>query len=296
MEKYFVADSYENFEFDVNKAYNNNYGKLVVDAKMTCPRCGGGGIYASRVENGQVIPHPAYNGICLQCNSTGIIFKTIRLYTEKEKDAAARSKMHAAERKEAERLASAERKKEEWLKREGFGLNGTTTIYIGSDSYEKKDELKADGWKYSAIGWHVDPEIAADKYPLDSIITLPWEDLVEFNIYGEGFWLSSAKKYVDDIRDSHQPHTSIWIGEEKERFFDLPVVVSNITGYANAYGWTNVIIFKNGKNILTWITSSPVKCEKGEEYYLTATVKKHTEYRGEKTTIVKFCKLRKELV
>jgi hypothetical protein len=288
--EYFVADSYIGWEL-IGTPYEKN-NKLYTKARTKCDRCYNG-VYITRVENGVPVPHPNYGGVCLKCNGAGYLEKEIRLYTEKEKDAAARSKMRAAERKEAERLASAEKKKEEWLKREGFGLNGTTTIYIGLDSYEKKDELKADGWKYSAIGWHVDPEIAADKYPLDSIITLPWEDLVEFNIYGEGFWLSSAKKYVDDIRDSHRPHTSIWIGEEKERFFDLPVVVSNITGYANAYGWTNVIIFKNGENILTWMTSSPVKCEKGEEYYLTATVKKHTEYKGEKQTVILRAKLTK---
>ena len=291
--EYYVADSYTNYTYDITKAYKNDANKLVVDAKNKCNRCNGSGFAFSHIENGKPIPYFNDNGICYACNGKGFLFKTIRLYTQKEKDAAARSKIHAAERKEAERLASAERKKEEWLKREGFGLNGTTTIYIGSDSYEKKDELKADGWKYSGIGWHVDPEIAADKYPLDSIITLPWEDLVEFNIYGEGFWLSSAKKYVDDIRNSHQPHLSEWVGEVGERLFDIPVVISYIGNCETMFGWISVITFLDGNNILTWLTSTSINFGKGDKCYLTATVKSHGEYRGNKTTTVTRARLTK---
>lgn len=39
--------------------------------EVTCDRCGGSGIYACRVENGQIIPHPAYGGVCLKCGGTG---------------------------------------------------------------------------------------------------------------------------------------------------------------------------------------------------------------------------------
>lgn len=39
--------------------------------EVTCDRCGGSGVYACRVENGQIIPHPAYNGVCLKCGGTG---------------------------------------------------------------------------------------------------------------------------------------------------------------------------------------------------------------------------------
>ena len=82
--EYFVADIYKNFSYDINKTYKNDKGNLVVDAKEKCPKCGGSGIFAARVENGHIIPHPAYNGVCLKCDGNGIIYKTIRLYTEIE--------------------------------------------------------------------------------------------------------------------------------------------------------------------------------------------------------------------
>lgn len=288
--EYFVADSYTGWEL-IGTPYEKN-NKLYTKAKTKCDRCYNG-VYITRVENGVPVPHPNYGGVCLKCNGAGYLDKEIRLYTEKEKDAAARSKMRAAERKEAERLASAERKKEEWLKREGFGLNGTTTIYIGSDSYEKKDELKADGWKYSAIGWHVDPEIAADKYPLDSVVTLPWEDLVEFNIYGEGFWLSTAQNLVNQIRESKRPESrSQWIGEEKERIIDIPVTLVSIHGYTNQFGYSQAVKFETeDKSEIMWFTTANIKIKVGEKGILTGTVKKHDIYKNNKITIVTRCKI-----
>lgn len=288
--EYFVADSYIGWEL-IGTPYEKN-NKLYTKARTKCDRCYNG-VYITRVENGVPVPHPNCNGVCFSCNGTGYLDKEIRLYTEKEKDAAARSKMRAAERKEAERLASAERKKEEWLKREGFGLNGTTTIYIGLDSYEKKDELKADGWKYSAIGWHVDPEIAADKYPLDSIITLPWEDLVEFNIYGEGFWLSTAQNLVNQIRESKRPESrSQWIGEVKERIIDIPVTLVSICGYTNQFGYSQAVKFETeDKSEIMWFTTANIKIKVGEKGILTGTVKKHDIYKNNKITIVTRCKI-----
>lgn len=287
MTQYFVADSYEGFEFDVNKAYNNSQGKLVVDAKMTCPRCGGSGIYASRVENGQIVPHHAYNGVCLQCNSTGIVFKTIRLYTEKEKAAATRAKERAAERKVEQRLANAEKKKTEWLEKNLFTPDGVTTVYVGSNSFDVKDQLKTEGWKYeSFLGWHI-AEADVEKYGAENLAEVSVSDVAAFNLYGEGCWLSTAKNFVDQIRNSRkQPSKSEWVGLEKDKIKNVPVVVKSIRGCETRFGWTNIITFLNGDNILTWFTSTDMKFAVGESCYLSATVKEHKEYRDEKQTVV----------
>lgn len=292
--EYYVAQSFENYNYDISKAYKNASGKLVVDATDKCNRCNGSGIAISHIENGRLIPYVNDGGVCYACNGKGMFFKTIRLYTKKEKDAATRSKERAAERRVEEKLAAAEQKKAKWLEREGFGEQGTTTIYIAEDSYSRKDELKANGWKYSTfIGWHTTPENAHkdDLYPAESLITLPWEDLVSFNIYGEGFWLSGAKAYVESIKEAHKPKSaSKWIGIEKEKISNLSVVVKRITGFQSQFGWTSIVTFLHDENELVWMTSTGLKFAEGEHLSLSATIKEHKEYKGTKQTVVKNCK------
>lgn len=290
--KYFVADSYENFKFDVNKAYNNSQGKLVVNAKNKCNRCNGSGLAISHIENGKPIPYLNDNGICYACEGKGFLFKTIRLYTEKEKAAAVRAKERAAERKVEEKLANAEKKKQKWLEKECFTPDGVTTVYVGSNSFDVKDQLKADGWKYSPmIGWRI-AATGVEKYGIENVVEISVTDLASFNLYGEGFWLSTAKTFVDQIRQSRKPQSvSDWIGTEKERIKNIPVIVKSIRGCETRFGWSNIITFLNGDNILTWFTSTEVKCAVGESYFLSATVKEHKKYKDEKQTIINRTKL-----
>lgn len=290
--EYFVADSYEGFEL-VGAPYKKS-GKMYSKARQNCDRCVKG-VYACRVENNQIVPHPNANGVCFACNGTGYITKEIRLYTEKEKAAATRAKERAAERKVEERLANAERKKAEWLKRECFTPNGVTTVYIGSNSFDVKDQLKAEGWKYSTlIGWHI-AETGIEKYGAENLAEVSVSDVAAFNLYGEGCWLSTAKNFVDQIRNSRKPVSkSEWIGLEKDKIKNVPVVVKSIRGCETRFGWTNIITFLNGNNILTWFTATDMKFAVGESCYLSATVKEHKEYRDEKQTVVTRARLTSE--
>lgn len=288
--EYYVADSYTNWD-RVGEPFDKN-GKLYTLASTKCGRCYNGK-YISRVENGVPIPHPAYNGVCLACDGTGYATKEIRLYTQKEKDAAARSKQRVAERKELEREAAASKKKEEWLKKEKFNSQGVTAIYVASDSYEIKDTLKANGWKYSPIvGWHTTPEEAIEQGLEEKTLSVAYKYLVSFTD-GHAFWLDTAKTFVDDIRNNLKPHLSEWIGEVGERLFDVPVVISYIGNCETMFGWISVITFLDGNNILTWLTSTSINFEKGDKCYLTATVKSHGEYKGNKTTTITRARLTK---
>ena len=288
--EYFVADSFTGWEL-VEAPYEKN-GKMYTKARTTCDRCYKG-MYVTRVENGVPVPHPNYGGVCLKCNGAGYLTKEIRLYTEKEKEAAVRAKERALFRKEEEKLSIAAEKKAKWLEKEGFGINGTTTIYIAADSYEKKDELKAAGWKYSTtLGWHIAPENIVNEYPSDKVITLQYEDLASFNVYGEGFWLDTAKNYVDQIKLSHQPQSlSEWIGAEKEKISNLAVVIKKISGFEGKFGWTNIISFLNGENEIVWFTSSNINFSKGEACLLSATIKEHKTYQNRKQTVITRAKL-----
>lgn len=292
--KYYVADSYENFEL-IGVPYEKS-GKMYTKARQNCDRCVKG-VYVSRVENGHIVPHPNCGGVCFACGGTGFITKEIRLYTEKEKAAATRAKERAAERKVEQRLADAERKKAEWLKRECFTPDGVTTVYVGSNSFDVKDQLKAEGWKYSQLlGWHI-AEGDVEKYGAENLAEVSVSDVAAFNLYGEGCWLSTAKNFVDQIRNSRkQPSKSEWVGLEKDKIKNVPVVVKSIRGCETRFGWTNIITFLNKESVIVWFTSTDIKYAVGESCYLSATVKEHKEYRDEKQTVVKNCKLTKELV
>lgn len=284
--EYFVADSYKNFE-RIGKPFEKS-GKMYTKARTKCDRCVKG-VYVYRIENGQPIPHLNANGVCFSCGGTGYINKEIRLYTQKEKDAADRSKQRAAERKVEERLAAASKKREEWLIRNGFTKAGITAVYVGINSFEMKDQLKEEGWKYSpAFGWRIADESALDKYGDANVALIHVDKMASFNLYGEGCWLSTAQNLVNQIRESKRPESkSQWIGEEKEKIIDIPVKITRISGFCSRFGWTDVVSMVSGENQLTWFTSSNISSlEVGKEYLLSATIKEHGEYKGEKTTTV----------
>lgn len=292
--EYFVADSYTGWEL-IEAPFEKN-GKMYSKARTTCDRCYKG-VYITRVENGAPVPHPNCNGVCFACNGAGYLTKEIRLYTKKEKDAATRSKERKAERQAEERLAAADRKKAEWLEREGFDVNGEMVIYIAADSYDIKSTLKENGWKYSPlVGWHNTPDAAFAQYDEDKLHLIKVEDAATFNVYGEGCWRNSIKEKLNQIKYDRQPHDSNWYGEVGERFYDLPITVVRVGGCETMYGWSNIITFVDeNKNLFTWFTSSSCSCQKGEKYLLAATIKKHNEYNGEKTTVISRATLKERI-
>ena len=292
MEKYFVADSYKGYEL-IGKPFEKS-GKMYSKARTNCDRCVKG-VYISRIENGQLIPHQNANGVCFACCGTGYFTKEIRLYTEKEKAAADRAKQRAAERKVEEKLQAAAKKKEEWLKKNGFTSEGFTAVYIGANSFDVKNELKEAGWKYSPIfGWRSADVSAIDTYGEDNVAILSVDQLASFNLYGEGCFLSTCGNLIQQLRDAHKPRSkSEWVGEVKEKLVDLPVVLQRITGFGSAFGWTNVITFTHVEDILIWMTSSDIShYTQGEKYLLSATVKEHTIYKNEKQTKILRVKLK----
>ena len=112
-----VANSYVGYEYDETKAYEKN-GKMYVSARCKCDRCTKG-VYVARVENGQLIPHPAFGGVCLKCGGSGFIAKEVRLYTDKEFEQMEKASIKAAEKREAAReqkmKAEYANKRAKWL-------------------------------------------------------------------------------------------------------------------------------------------------------------------------------------
>lgn len=297
MNKYYVADTYKNWE-KVGEPFQNETGKLCIKVKNKCDRCTNG-VYAAGVENGQIKPHPAYGGVCLKCNGVGYSIKAVRLYTEKEyntlernKEKAAERRAEAAEKAEEAKRAKAGEVKAKWLLENGFNGAGTTYVYIADDSYNRKDELKAAGWRYhNLIGWHNGevnvPHNEEDIYMLDA------DTAAKFNMYGTGVWKYEVKDVIAAAKAVLKSESrSEWVGVEKEKIVDLPVVLKRKTSCQTKFGMSDVYTFLNGDNVITWFTSSNVTAEEGAEYLLSATIKSHSEYKGEKQTIITRAKVK----
>ena len=291
-----VANSYEGYEYDETKAYEKN-GKMYVSARCKCDRCTKG-VYVTRVENGQLIPHPAFGGVCLKCGGSGFITKEVRLYTDKEFEQMEKASIKAAEKREAAReqkmKAKYANKREKWLEENCFNANLTTFVYFPADSFEVKDSLKDAGFRFSKnLLWHIAniPEGYEDK-----VVEIALDQVAEIGAWGEGFYRPGARTFVDDILKNCRPveeSTSEWLFEEKERFYDYAVVLKSVRGMETRFGWTQLVKFEDANgNILQWWTAVEIKAEVGDYVLLTGTVKAHDEYKGVKSTTVTRCKIK----
>ena len=291
-----VAKSYEGYEYDETKAYEKN-GKMYVSARCKCDRCTKG-VYVTRVENGQPVPHPAFGGVCLKCGGSGVITKEVRLYTDKEFEQMEKANIKAAEKREAAReqkmKAEYANKREKWLEENCFNENLTTFVYFPADSFEVKDSLKDAGFKFNrSLLWHIAniPEGYEDK-----VVEITLDQVAEIGAWGEGCYRPNARTFVDDMLKNCRPieeSTSEWLFEEKERFYDYAVVLKSVRGMETRFGYTQLVKFEDANgNILQWWTAVEIKAEVDDQVLLTGTVKAHDEYKGVKSTTVTRCKIK----
>lgn len=293
-----VAKSYVNYIYDETKAYENSKGKLVVDALAECDRCGGTGIYACRVENNQIVPHPAYNGVCLACNGSGKHRKTIRLYTDEEFAKIEVQNQKKQEKKEAERqermIAEYADKKAVWLKK--YNCNEESVfIYFPSDSYDKKEELKNAGFTFTPeLMWHC---AAVPEQYADLVIEVQLDKIIDFSAWGNGFFKPNVKDFVNEMLVAARPiPTSHYIAEEGKRVYDIPVTLTSVRGFDGMYGYSQIVRFEDAEgNIIKWFTSVEIPYEIGDTLLLTGTVKSCSEDKyenGAEVTTLTRCKMK----
>lgn len=179
---------------------------------------------------------------------------------------------------------------DKWLEENGFDKEGYTYIYFPKNSYDVKDELKAAGFKWhQIIFWH---RATAEGYE-DKVVKVHKDEIMEFTVFGQPFLFESAAKLIKDrVRAARPASTSEWIGEEKEKIVELPVVLTRSTGFQGQFGWTNVYTFLyDEKNEIVWFTSTDKNIKANELCLLSGTIKKHDIYNDSKVTIVTRCKI-----
>lgn len=84
---------------------------------------------------------------------------------------------------------------------------------------------------------------------------------------------------------------SKWLGKEKERVRNLPVIFDGafVIG-ESAYGERVLASFHTEQgNVLKWFTGRGVRAEPGDRLLLTGTVAKHDEYKGVRQTVLSRC-------
>ena len=181
--------------------------------------------------------------------------------------------------------------KECWLEKNGFSVEFENTYVIyGDDTYSIKDWLKEQGCKFSpTLKWHSPvPFKLPEGY---GMIEFKFAELAEWDEdTHDAYFFEKAKATVErKVREAEGPSLSEYVGEVGERLRHLTAIYKSTRGFAGNYGWTNIHTFQRGEDVLVWFTACDIELEYGTVIDLTATVKKHEEFRGVKTTQLSRC-------
>jgi len=222
--------------------------------------------------------------------------KSGRMYTkaaERRAKEREETRVQEAIERAARRQAISEANKKSWFEKNGFDVNGITYCVYGDDTYSIKEHLKELGCKFSPLFmWHSPEPIELPEgygtFEINYIDYMVWDTENDNMIFKE----DAKEKIERRFDETKEPSLSEYVGEVGERLRNLTVVFSSRRGYTSRYGWTNIFTFKCGDNVFTWFTSSEPEIEVGNTYDMTATVKKHEEFRSVKTTVVSRCILR----
>lgn len=262
-----VAKSYEHY--NLGEPFEDK-GRMYVRATCKCSRCGGSGMFATF-------------GTCFKCNGSGKEVETVRWYTDAEREQMDKRNAAAAEKRLVAALARANyRKGPEY---NGFGdSEGYITLLLG-DTYPIKDELKANGCRYSAAyGWYIPRDV---EYTNDSVKTLrlDWTTVSENDeILAEPV----IKKIVTEM--TREPSYSEYVGEIGQKI-TVQVKVMKNRAFCSRFGESHIHTFEDeNKNVYVWSTAAK-SLDEGSTLTLTGTIKDHSEYNGVKQTVLTRCKV-----
>lgn len=261
----------------------------------TCDKCHGKGY----------IEYYAYhdNGVCYQCSGSGQYTTRWVERTAEYEAKLNRQRLDKLKRQAPEKNAS-------FLEKHGFNKAGEIWLVLGN-TYPIKDELKAKGSRFNPMfGWTFNS--AVEGYDLHK---LSKDDKVSYTDYNgtncvdtivhatkltgimcfmdEVGLVSHIKNIKKQYELSHAEPTS-YVGQIGERL-DLTLTLVKIFSYTTVYGATCIgatCIHKFSDiegNTLFWKTS-PKGMEEGSTYSVRGTIKEHSEYNGQKQTVITRCK------
>lgn len=258
-----------------------------------CFKCGGTGIINCYI--------PINGGECFDCGGSGISEWDEKEYTP-EYEAKLQAQREKREAKKLEqRKAQAAEKNAEFFERNGFTADGKTYFVLGN-TYEIKEELKAQGakWDSASKHWHM-----STKPEGREVVEISAEEIYSADAAGVYAWnnFKADYDYIKTIEDAekeikNRENTSEYIGEIGSKI-ELRVTYIHTSSWENAYGgWlnhasvTNLHTFKDEQgNVLTWKTANFIEADYGAQLTIKGTIKDHAEYKGTKQTVLTRCKI-----
>lgn len=236
-----------------------------------CPKCGGTGtITWSNLDAGR----------CWLCGGSGRHTHSWKEYTPEY------AKKLAERRLEKTRKAAPAQNAKLWA---SIGLTETGSAWIAINKYAKSEDMKPLGARWTPrLGWFFKEEHEGTFY-------MGVDDLGEYQINGLWSFKDDIEDIVDARRDALLPKTeSEYIGSVGEKL-DLVAVFEREYSYETHYTYYGETVhinkFKAGKDTLVWKTSSYTDFEEGATYRVRGTIKDHTEYKGDKQTVLTRCKV-----
>jgi hypothetical protein len=228
------------------------------------------------------------NGVCFKCNGSGLFGHSWKEYTPEYAQKLEERRITREKKKAAERNAKI-------LEHNGFNEDGFMWIVLG-DTYSIKEELKAVGAKFNDMFlWHFDYE--PEEF---SCVRISIEDVAEMTEVGT--WLINnnweVMDYIKNLLKENAPKTKSQhvgnVGDKYEGSVTL-VKVHTYETHFTYYGETNYIYkFKDANgNTIIWKTSCR-NLEENKIYRIKGTIKEHSEYNGDKQTVLTRCRIAPE--
>ena len=224
-------------------------------------------------------------GRCWLCGGTGIHESHWKEYTPEYAQ-------KLADRRLKKALAKAGERNAKFLKAQGFSEDGKTWVVCG-DTYSIKDELKEAGAKFSGLfGWHFaqPTSYTAVEINIDEVACVSAEGDYWFSDY------TAITKLVNERKAEKEPKSpSDYIAQVGDKV-DMIVTFESEHSYETHYTYYGelhtIYKFKDSDgNVLVWNTSAYLELEEGKQYTLKGKVKEHSEYKGEKQTVLTRCKV-----
>lgn len=251
----------------------------------TCRRCGGAGASDKWYYTGKT---------CWDCGGTGVNPvrpQIVKKYTP-EYEAKLQAKREARRAKQqAELRAKAEQINEQFLQE--YFPDGKCYVLAVGDPWAVMDELKAAGVEYTnCLGYYFTEK--QDKFPTIELTPL---EATYTNSYGIKDFDHNLWKLIDAKIKALKP-VSQYVGTVGEKI-TLTAKYDHCAWYETKSfkGWgtdtvyIHTFITPEG-NLLVWKTGiGNIKVDEGDSVQITATVKEHSEYKGDKQTILTRCKI-----
>lgn len=293
--EYRLARSYEEQGYKIMHAtIEEENGKLYADAQAPCSKCSGRGriAYFAHIDS----------GVCFLCGGCGYFIKNhCRIYTETEREKMDAAAERRREKKLEEAKAQAQAKIQAWKDKYNIS-DGNIFVVAGCNTFDIKDELKADGAKfYTGLGWFFGTATAPaeSKYPEGTFLfRIEFDSLLYFTELGNGPYfkegaLDEMKANITDVIKSKNKETSAskHIGNIGDRLKKVDATFIEVKSISGDWGSSLLYTFKIGEDVATWFTQAGIdsSIEPGDKIILSGTVKNHTEYNGVLQTQLNRC-------